>query len=121
MFHVIVLGGIGLVGLGGCGKVASAGGGDGGTEPDATSHGDGFPAEGLMVMVDAFPSETAVEVDAFPSETGVQPDAFPMEGPAMLVDSGPVPQVDATVGEDAGCFPQETDVAFDAACPQIKR
>ena len=108
MFHVIVLGGLALVGLEGCGAVADKGGGP---EPldaaidghltDAHSTVDGFPVEGLSVIVDAFPSETATQIDAFPSEGPAFPDAFPSES-----DPRPV---------DAGCFPQETAIALDAS------
>jgi len=119
MFHVIVLGGIGLVGLGGCGQVATGdgthvGGDDGG--PDA------FPVEGLPVTnqpdatFDAFPSETgAPEADAFPSETAQQVDASPSDGPAPPADASLPPS-------DADCFPEETAFVFDSGpCPKVRR
>jgi hypothetical protein len=84
MFHVIVLGGMGLVA---CGGITTANGGteDGSTE--ATS--DAFPSEGRAPadagVPDAFPHETKMFVDAegdsFPADTG-QPgplDGFPSE------------------------------------------
>jgi hypothetical protein len=110
MFHVIVLGGIGLVA---CGGVAT-GSGDPGDASSETAT-DAFPSEGKTPGPDAFPSETATVLDAstdgFPSETDPAGDAtidsFPTEGPAMLDASGDVgPQPDG--------FPSETAVPFDS-------
>jgi hypothetical protein len=105
MFHVIVLGGIGLVA---CGGVVAGNLGD--ASPDAVS--DAFPSEGKP-LPDAFPGELPARIDAspdsFPSETFPAPeagkDSFPTEGPAML-DSG-----DAKVSD---AFPSETGHAPDA-------
>jgi hypothetical protein len=148
MFHVIVLGGIGLVGLGGCGQVATGdgthvGGDAGGPDafpveglpvthpPDATF--DAFPSETGAPEADAFPSETAQQVDAFPSEGlvaadsgGPPPDAFPSET-AQQVDAspsdGPAPPADASLPpSDADCFPEETAFVFDSGpCPKVRR
>jgi hypothetical protein len=126
MFHVIVLGGIGLLGLEGCGKVASGAPGDAdAATPDTGSAIDGgadaFPSEtGAPAeeagRFDAFPSETATFIDASPGFDVVTIDAFPTEGP-VAIDAGPI--VDAAV--DAECFPEETAVQFDASsCPRIR-
>jgi hypothetical protein len=136
MFHVIVLGGIGLLGLEGCGKVANAADDDG----DAATSDSGSAIDG---GADAFPSETgayyedAGHFDAFPSETATfvdaSPrfdaqadasgfDAFPTEGP-VAIDAGPAR--DSAVDDaaaDAECFPEETAVQLDASsCPHIRR
>jgi hypothetical protein len=129
MFHVIVLGGIGLLGLEGCGKVANGAADDAdAATPDAGSTIDGgvdaFPSESGAPAedggrFDAFPSETATFIDASPHEglDSSSVDAFPTEGPAMI-DSGPID--DAAV--DAECFPEETAVQLDASsCPRIRR
>jgi hypothetical protein len=139
MFHVLVLGGIGLVSAHCGGAVASS-------NHDASVGQDGFPGEGAAppsgldafptegpAHIDAFPAEGAVEVDAFPTEGPVQVDAFPTEG-AIAIDAsadafpteGPPPppdasadagvdgSVDATSTKDAG-FPNETAATHDAA------
>lgn len=138
MFHVLVLGGIGLVAPacgGSVGNPAVVHGCDPLNCPDGGDAGvDGFPAEGLRVApdaghgFDAFPSETGEAIDggqgfdAFPSETdqagdgGQGFDAFPSEGPAQI-DSGPPDgssPTDATA--DVG-FPEETAIALDGGTP----
>src|ERR1700722_8242820 len=93
MFHVIVLGGIALVG---CGGTVSLVNGEDGSVDGAT---DAFPHEGKVIS-DAFPTDTPpaegfpselpamidATVDGFPSETDmadVRTDSFPSEGPIM--------------------------------------
>lgn len=136
MFHVLVLGGIGLVAPACGGSVGSPAVVDcdpltcpqtGDASPDA------FPSETAELVdggqgFDAFPSETAEMIDggqgfdAFPSETdqafdgGQGFDAFPSEGPAQI-DSGPP---DASQPPDASAdvgFPEETAVALDGGTP----
>ncbi len=129
MFHVIVLGGIGLVApalsAAACGGVTTEalrgddaglkGGHDGGVGADA------FPNETCACDQDAFPSELGPPVaDAFPSETVTPaPDAFPTEGPVDL-DAGP-PVEDAfpseTFAPPPDAFPSEGPVEVDAAPP----
>jgi hypothetical protein len=93
MFHVLVLGGIALVGSGCGGSVAvhsEAGPQDGGTE-------GGFPSE-LPVQVDAsVPADAAIDV-GFPSETNSA------VGDAAAPEAGPV-SIDAT--PDGICLPCE--------------
>jgi hypothetical protein len=132
MFHVIVLGGIGLVSTG-CGGATTT------EDPTKTAHDGGVDGAppcncGPVFPDDAFPSETATFVDAgyFPSEGKYAPDAvsppaidashgvdaFPDETATFLIDAGAHP-VDAppAVEEDAGCvFPDETAFVPDAAC-----
>lgn len=84
LFHVIVLGGIGLVGVA-CGTtVESPGQATGGTSGSTDSGVGGFPQEGAIAIVDAGADDAM--------------DAFPSEGP-MMIDAG---------------FPNETDQAADA-------
>jgi hypothetical protein len=133
MFHVLVLGGIGLTvpACGGtvasplttgCGPMGCA---DGSTPPsrDGGTDYDAFPSEGL-VAVDAFPSESAEPLDAFPAETDVPPpDAFPTEGPAEVdggfdatTDGFPsegLVAVDSGTDSSLDAFPEETAVALD--------
>jgi hypothetical protein len=119
MFHVIVLGGIGLVGLDGCGRVSDGGGGPGLLDSGSDAHVtvDAFPSE-TAARLDAFPSETATIADAFPAETATQLDAFPNEGPAHF-DAFPSESDTPPPESDAGCFPDETAFVGDAgACGQ---
>ena len=115
MFHVIVLGGMGLVACGGL-ATANIGAPDGSTEaaedgfPAETKvFSDAFPNEGKVadVSTDSFPSELPARTDAFPSESdpapdgGVDADAFPIEGPVHGPDAG-------DAGDDGpDGFPQE--------------
>jgi hypothetical protein len=137
MFHVLVLGGIGLVAPACGGQVGSPAVVDcdpltaACPEPGADASTDAFPSETDQAVdggqgFDAFPSETAEVIDggqgidAFPSETdqafdgGQGFDAFPSEGPAQI-DAAPPPPPDASQTFDA--FPEETAVALDGGTP----
>jgi hypothetical protein len=130
MFHVLVLGGIGLVAPACGGAISPAlprndaatdafpsegpAHIDAGSSLDAHSSFDAFPSE-TAERLDAFPAETDSIPDAFPTEGLVPPDAFPTEGPAQI-DASPPPPMDAGAPEDAGCFPEETAFISDAAC-----
>ena len=82
MFHVIVLGGMGLVACGG--SVASY------DEASTDAKADSFPSEGTVAIDGGFidardarrPSDGCSSVDVFPSEGLPAVDAFPIEGPS---------------------------------------
>jgi len=141
MFHVIVLGGIGLVSVGGtaCGQVAPGRAGAAAEDADAPvtmrdagPGSDAFPEEDAS-LPHLRPSDAGDEEDAFPDETdsvlrdaghpvdATSQDAFPMEGPALVGDAhAPMPDASPPV-EDADCFPEETAIQLDADCPRIHR
>lgn len=74
MFHVIVLGGMGLVACGG--SLAST------DEMSADAKSDQFPSEGLNYAGDAFPpTEGPSVVDALPTEESSTVDSFPTGAP----------------------------------------
>ncbi len=128
MFHVIVMGGIGLVPLAGCGATAPE-------EPVVTSDDGAAPApkHDGGAGHDAFPDETkSYSPDAFPSEGFYAPaDAYtpPHDEDAFPDETGsPGAPLDASRTQDAGvdsgddCFPEETAVTLDASlhCPRTR-
>ena len=105
MFHVLVMGGIALLGAEGCGSRTDL---DTASGTDAAV--DATRGVGDAGVDSTFPSELPSFIDAFPSELGAPPadagrdTSFPSELPTFLPDAG-TPK-DATSRPDTG-FPLE--------------
>jgi hypothetical protein len=108
MFHVLVLGGLALVGCGGS-TTGAANPANGAVGSDASAVDDAFPSETASGLVDASGSPGAPSADAgnlleaYDGGHGVFPSELPPPPPPLLADAGTADAyADALVTGDAG-------------------